>query len=664
MHHIEKFLEAKSIALIGATDRPLSVGRALVENLIPFNGKTFFINPNKESLFGKPCYKSIKEIKEPIDLAIICIKAAYVLEAIKEIGTHGIKAAIIISAGFKEMGEEGLKLENALLDIARAYQIRIIGPNCLGMISPTIGLNATFSKTMAFSGNVAFISQSGAMCTSLLDFANDKKLGFSAFISVGSMSDLEFADFIDYFANDHKTDLILLYMESLGTASRLLMAAKKASFKKPIVALKPGRSEAAALAAASHTGSLVGSDTAVEALLDEAHILRALTMEEFFDLFLYYALEKGPENDKIAVITNAGGMGVLTADAIELGNATALPPIDLLGDALSIDYEKAYEKVKQEGEAGSIIAIASPQSMTPFDEIAQHFIEHKDSIPLVVSFVGEELVKEGVTALKKEGLIHIPTPDRAAHLLTKVIDYQKKIDRASSIPDKHGQKRSTLSPLPPLGARKLLTEYESKEFLQKNGLPVVETILANDEKGAVSAARSIGYPVCVKLNSTTITHKSDVGGVILNLRSDHEVEQAFNTIKKKVEAFEGVTVQKMANLKGGIELIFGLIVDPQVGPLVTFGSGGINVELYKDVAFGIPPLTKEQSLDLFEKTQIIKALKGYRNLGPINLDKLATLFMRFSEIVYNCDSLQELDLNPLIATKEDILILDARIVIR
>jgi acetyltransferase len=665
MKSLASFLHPHAVVFVGATDKEGSVGRAIVENLLDFEGRLYLINPKRKEVLGHPCHASILDIDQPVDLAVIAIKAELVPETLIQLGKKHIKSAIIISAGFKEVGEEGQELENRILAIAKEYGIRIIGPNCLGVMSPYSNLNATFAKNMAHAGGVGFISQSGAMCTSMLDYANDMGIGFSAFISVGSMSDVEFKDCIEYLAHDPKTHSIFLYMETIGNAEEFIRICQSTSFKKPIVAIKPGRSEAARIAAASHTGSLVGSDTAVEAVFHKGLVLRAETMEEFFDLFIYYSLEEVPQGDRIGIITNAGGMGVLTTDAIELNGAKALPPIDVLGDATEEAYRKALEELKDKNSIDALIVIGSPQSMTDFVKIAEVVQEIQGKIPVCCSFVGQKQTLEGVKFLKKNRIPHFSTPDRAAKILAKIIEHEKKIQLAQKNPCFLGKKLSKEINLPDTKGRTLLTEFESKELLARAGLPVVKTVLAFSKQEAMEAAEKIGFPCVVKLNSTTISHKSDVGGVKLNLQNTIEVGMAYEDIASKIQmGFEGVTVQKMCNLKGGIELLFGMIRDPMAGPLVSFGSGGIAVELYKDVVFAIPPLSPEEALLLFEKTKIDHALEGYRNLGPVDKRKLAEFFSLFSLFVASRPEIVELDINPLIALPKEFLILDARIVLR
>ena len=665
MKSLASFLHPHAVVFVGATDKEGSVGRAIVENLLDFEGRLYLINPKRKEVLGHPCHASVLDIDQTVDLAVIAIKAELVPETLVQLGKKHIKSAIIISAGFKEVGEEGQELEKKILAIAKEYGIRIIGPNCLGVMSPYSNLNATFAKNMALAGGVGFISQSGALCTSMLDYANDLGIGFSAFISVGSMSDVEFKDCIEYLAHDPKTHSIFLYMETIGNAEEFIRICQSTSFRKPIVAIKPGRSEAAKIAAASHTGSLVGSDTAVEAIFHKGLVLRADTMEEFFDLFIYYSLEETPQGDRIGIITNAGGMGVLTTDAIELNGAKALPPIDVLGDATEAAYRKAFEELKDKNTIDALIVIGSPQSMTDFVKIAEVVQEIQGKIPVCCSFVGRKQTLDGVKFLKKNRIPHFSTPDRAAKILAKIIEHEKKIQLAQKNPCFLGKKLSKEISLPNTKGRTLLTEFESKELLARAGLPVGKTILALSKQEAMEAAEKIGFPCVIKLNSTTISHKSDVGGVKLNLQNTKEVGIAYEDIASKIQTgFEGVTVQKMCNLKGGVELLFGMIRDPMAGPLVSFGSGGISVELYKDVVFANPPLSPEEALILFEKTKIDHALKGYRNLGPVDKRKLAEFFSLFSLFVASRPEIVELDINPLVALQKEFLILDARIVLK
>ncbi len=664
MQSLAPFLHPNGVVFVGATEKEGSVGRAIVENLLNFEGKLFLINPKRKEVLGYPCLSSIQEIDQHVDLAVIAIKATFVPETLIELGKKNIRNVIIISAGFKEAGEEGIRLEHEILKIGKEYSIRIIGPNCLGVMSPYSNLNATFASNMALAGGVAFISQSGAMCTAMLDYAHDIGVGFSAFISVGSMSDVEFKDCIEYLSHDPKTHTIFLYMETIGNTREFIRICRHASFKKPIIAIKPGRSEAAREAAASHTGSLVGSDTAVEAIFDKGLILRAETMEDFFDLFTFYSLEEAPKGDRIGIITNAGGMGVLTTDAIETNGAISVPPIDVLGDATDKEFRAAWEEVKKLQNMDALITIASPQSMTDFVKIAELNKEIQGQIPQCVSFVGKKLPQEGVKFLKKNHIAHFSTPDRAAKVLARVIQQTKKVQHALHTPSLIDALVDKPITLPETHGRTLLTEYESKNLLERAGLPVVKTLLAHTKEEAVKAARQIGFPVVVKLNSTTITHKSDVGGVKLNLQSAEDVAKAFDEIHHAVKhGFEGVTVQQMCNTKGGIELLFGMFYDPSSGPMISFGSGGIMVELYKDVTYTIPPVSAEEALTIFERTHIDHALKGYRNLGPVDRHRLAKAFSLFSTFIAANPKIIELDINPLIVTKTEMMILDARIVI-
>lgn len=655
MNSLDSFFYPSSIALIGATDRSDSVGQALALNLSSFPGDLYFVNPNRQTLYNEPCYPSIESIEPPIDLAVVAIKAPMVPKTVEQLGRKGVRAAIILSAGFKEEGEAGKKLEEETLSAAKKGNVRLIGPNCLGLLFPATHLNASFAPWMPVNGKAAFISQSGALCTSLLDYAKAQGIGFRAFISIGSMADLEFADFIEYFSEDRETSFLLLYIENLGDYDRFLYAAKRCAKKKPIIALKPGRSKAAAQAAASHTGSLIGSDHAVETFLQESLILRANTLEDFFDLFSYYSLEKEPLNDRIAIITNAGGLGVLATDAIELGGAISLPPIDLLGDASSADYEKACKEVHQAQKAGSIIAIASPQSMTAFDKIAEVLIEQKHSAPLVTSFLSNQS-QSTMERLKEQQLLSIPAPDRAAKLLTEIISYRKRVKYALSRQDHHSRKKREIPSFHSTSS--LISEYEAKSFLKKEGFPVVETYLVTSPEELLNKSKEMEFPLCLKLHSLTISHKTDVNGVFLNLKTQDELLAAYKALSKII-GFEGATLQKM--IPKGIEVLFGSIRDPEVGPLVSFGSGGVWVELYKDIAFAIPPLSEEQCLDLFKKTEVSSLLQGYRNQEGVDQQQLADLFARFSNLIYDCPWIVEMDLNPVVLTKKEIYILDARI---
>ncbi len=696
-HSLDSFFKPKNIAIIGATEKESSVGRTLLENLMQgFKGEVFAVNPSREAVLGYPCYKSVLDIPKKIDLAIIITPAKTVPGIIEACTRASIPAAIIISAGFKESGAEGIKAEEEVLRLARIGGMRIIGPNCLGLMNPLIGMNATFAADSALPGQLAFISQSGAMCTAVLDWSLREKIGFSSFISIGSMSDINFGDLISYLGSDSATSAILIYMETIGDARSFLSAAREVALTKPIIVIKAGRTAAAATAAASHTGSLAGSDDVFNAAIRRAGVLRAWSIEELFDMALALSKQPRPKGPNLTLITNAGGPGVLATDATILSGCTmALPPtgtidklseflpaawshanpVDLLGDASPEMYAQVTELIHGQAWSDGIVIILSPQSMTNPTKTAQllssAIANNPSKIPILASWMGGKSVEEGAKILNAAGIPTYPYPDNACKTFGKMWEHQQLINllyatptlRAPSLPLAYEQTERLLAKVRSEG-RTLLTEEESKRILKLYGIPVVETLVATNADEAIAAAESIGYPIVVKLHSETITHKSDVGGVKLNLKNSTDVARAFAEIKGAVPSadFLGVTVQPMVQM-GGYEIILGSSVDPQFGPVLLFGTGGKLVEVYKDSALALPPLNSTLARHLMEQTKIYTALQGVRGEKAVSLDRLESILIAFSQLISAHPLIKESDINPLLVSSETMIALDARFVL-
>lgn len=641
---LEYFFNPSSVALVGATEKEHSVGRTILNNLIssPFKGKIYPINPKYKELLGIPCFPSIGACG-PVDLAVIVTPSSAVPALVKDCVAHGVKAIIIISAGFKELGEAGLKLEQEVLDNIRGTGIRIIGPNCLGLMSPASALNATFAAGMALPGHIAFISQSGALCTSVLDWSLQEKIGFSGFVSIGSMSDVNFGDLIEYFGKDPHTNSILIYMETVGDARSFLSAAKKVALTKPIIIIKPGKTQAAAKAAASHTGSLAGSDEVLEAALERVGVLRVSTISQLFDIAAALAKQPRPKGPNLTIITNAGGPSVLATDkAVSTGaQMTVLPektiellstflpsawshanPVDILGDAGPATYAKTIELIAQDPATDGMLVILTPQDMTDPTKTADAIIPYaKMDKPLLASWMGGHTVEKGYEKLNNAGIPCYQYPDQAAEVFAMMHRHEEELKALYETPIerpsfKHENDIASLFAQVYKEKRTLLTEFESKKILEAYGIPTVKTVLAHTEEEAAKAAEKIGYPIVVKLHSETITHKSDVGGVKLNLKSKEAVIEAYRSILASVtklhgkEHFQGVTVQQMISLEG-YELILGSKVDIQFGPIIVFGTGGQLVEVYKDSAIGLPPLNSTLAQKMMKKQKSMKLLKVY-----------------------------------------------------
>jgi acetyltransferase len=702
---LSAFFAPQAVAVIGATDRPGSVGRTLLWNLIssPFGGTVFPINPKRRSVLGIRAYASILETPEPVDLAIIATPAPTVPGLIQDCITAGVGGVIVLSAGFKEVGPEGIALENQIRDLLKQSRLRLIGPNCLGLMNPLNGLNATFASTPARPGNVGFISQSGALCTAVLDWSLQENVGFSAFVSIGSMLDVDWGDLIYYLGDDPRTQSIVIYMESIGNARSFLSAAREVALTKPIIVIKAGRTAAAAQAAASHTGSLAGSDAVLDAAFRRCGVLRVNQIAELFDMAEVLAKQpQRPKGPRLAIITNAGGPGVLATDAlIATGGKLAtlsddtvgtldsfLPthwshsnPIDLLGDADPDRYSKALDVAIQDPNSDGLLVILTPQAMTDPTQTAEKLKQSAQNSgkPILASWMGGAEVTSGETILNRANIATYRYPDAAARLFNFMWKYSYNLRGLYETPalsplEVDAGERShidTLIQSARAEGRTTLTELESKQILRAYGIPTVESRTAATAEEAVACAEAIGYPVVVKLVSKVITHKTDVGGVALNLRNAEDVRGAYGAIAATVtaqagpEAFEGVTVQPMINRDESYEVIIGSSVDAQFGPVILFGAGGQLVEVFQDSAVALPPLNSTLARRLMEQTRIYPALQGVRGRSAADLPGLEQLLVRFSQLVLEQPLIAELDINPLLVSAADsphpLLALDARV---
>ncbi|MFN5836971.1 MAG: bifunctional acetate--CoA ligase family protein/GNAT family N-acetyltransferase, partial [Pseudanabaena sp.] len=684
----------------GASEREGSVGRTLLWNLIrsPFGGTVFPVNPQRHSVLGIKSYRDIASVPEIVDLVIIATPAATVPQVIRECVAVGVKGAIIISAGFKEIGEQGAALEQEVLAEARKGGMRIIGPNCLGLMNPLAGLNATFAGTSARSGNVAFISQSGALCTSILDWSLGENVGFSAFVSIGSMLDVGWGDLIEYLGDDPHTHSIVLYMESIGNAHAFLSAAREVAMDKPIIVLKVGHTEAAAKAAASHTGALTGSDEVLNAAFRRCGVLRVHTISDLFDMAETLAKQPRPKGNRLSIVTNAGGPGAIATDALISGGGTLselapetiqklnqfLPaqwshhnPIDILGDASSDRYAQTLEVVADDPNSDAMLVILTPQAMTNPTQTAEKLKSYsKLGKPILSSWMGGAEIAAGTEILNQANIPTFPYPDTAVRLFNYMWRYTynlKGIYETPSLPvdsDLHAPDRQLAERILTQATksdRYLLTEYESKNLLAAYGIPTVPTEIATSDIEAVEIADRFGYPVVLKLHSEKITHKTDVGGVRLNLEDAAAVTRAFMAIAAKVrtidpEAFLGVTVQPMVKMEG-YELILGSSLDPQFGEVMLFGMGGQLVEVFKDRALALPPLNTTLAKRMMEQTRIYEALQGVRGRKAIDLAKLEQLLVNFSQLVVEQPQIREVDINPLLVSEDGMIALDARVVL-
>ncbi len=699
------FFAPKSVAIIGASETPGSVGRTLLWNLLssPFGGTVYPVNPRRPSVLGIRAYPSIREVPERPDLAVICTPAPGVPALVRECVEAGVPCAIIISAGFKETGAAGVELERQIQEIARG-KMRIIGPNCLGVMSPLSGLNATFAARMAKPGRVACLSQSGALLTAILDTSLQEEFGFSAFVSLGSMLDVGWGNLISYPGDDPRTESILIYMESVGDARAFLSAAREVALSKPIIVIKAGRTGAAAQAAASHTGTLAGSDDVLDAAFKRCGVLRVDRIAELFSTAEVLAKQPTPRGNRLMIVTNAGGPGVLATDALlggdgELATLSAatmteldavLPapwshgnPVDVLGGAGPERYAQAVEIVAKEDEADALLVILTPQAMTDSTLTAQALKPYAKTAgkPILAAWMGGADVEAGRAILRRAEIPDFLYPDaavRAFNLLWRYSDNLRLLYETPSLPapgdgdapDSAGAAR-LIESVRASGCT-LLTEAESKELLLLYRIPTVPTRVATTPTEAATFAREQGSPSVLKLHSFTVTHKTDVGGVKLGLENENDVRRAFGEIQTSLanalgenaarEAFAGVSVQPMVKLDG-YELIVGCSPDAQFGPVLLFGSGGQLVEIYKDSALALPPLNSTLARRMMEQTRIFSALQGVRGRAPVDIGALEQLLVRFSTLVVEQSRIKELDINPLVASPDGLIALDARVVL-
>lgn len=700
-HPLDAIFAPRSVAVIGASDRAGSVGRAVLWSLVsnPFGGTVYPISDKRSSVLGIKAYKSVADLPETVDLAVVITPAATVPAIIGDCVQAGVRGAIVISAGFKEHGEKGKELERQILERIQGTGLRLIGPNCLGVMNPISGLNATFASNIARPGNVGFISQSGALCTAILDWAQKEMVGFSSFVSVGSMLDVGWGDLIDYLGNDPRTQSIIMYMESVGDARSFLSSAREVSLNKPIIVIKAGRTEAAAQAAASHTGSLTGSDEVLDAAFRRCGVLRVQTIADLFYMAEVLAKQPRPKGPRLAIVTNAGGPGVLAADGLlsnggQLAQLSAesmealnqlLPPhwshnnpIDVLGDALPDRYAKVIDIAARDPNIDGLLAITCPQGMAEPSATAEHLkpYAHSTGKPVLASWMGGSAIAAGTDILNQAGIPTFQFPDTAARVFCYMWRYSYALrglyetpvlrEEADEGPDR--VRALQIIENARRAGRTLLTEIESKQLLAAYGLPTVQTEVANSVDEAVEQAGGIGYPVVLKLLSETITHKTDVGGVQLNLRDEAAVRGAYQAIQSAVWEkagdghFLGVTVQPMMKLEG-YELIVGSSLDPQFGPVLLFGTGGQLVEVFKDRSLALPPLNTTLARRMMEQTRVFSALEGVRGRKPVDLAALEEFLVRFSHLVVEQPRIREIDINPVLASPERLIALDARVVL-
>ena len=701
MERIKLFFAPSSIALIGATDRDRAVGKVALENLLLTKDKLkiYPINPNRDKVFDLTCYPSVSSLEEPPDLAVIITPAETVPDLVEECGKAGIKAIIIISAGFKEIGAEGQAREDKIADIARKYNIRIIGPNCMGLIRPSANLNTTFTRRMPKPGYVAFLSQSGALGSGVLDWAISKNIGFSAVVSLGSMLDVDFGDLIDFFGEDPETKSIIIYLEYIGNAKKFLSAARGFARTKPIIVLKPGKFQESAKAAKSHTGAIVGDDSYYDAIFRRAGAVRVEEIEDLFNCASILNTARLPKAPNLAIITNAGGPAVLATDTLlsrggklaqlseetlsKLGeflppNWSKSNPVDILGDADPQSYVKTIEVVNKDPEVNGVLIIYTPQGGASPTETAKAVTEYvkKARKPTLVALIGNTEVAKARQLLYESEIPTYEFPENAIRTYLYMYEYARNLEilyqTPEELPIEMGAPKNHLKTLirkAVSDGRTLLSGEDSRKFLTTYRIGSVSPHLAKNVKDVERIAQEIGYPLAMKVSSPDIVHKSDVGGVILNIHSSDEAKKAFTDIIENIKGhrpdaqIDGVSVQQMIT-DYDYELIVGSKKDPSFGPVIMFGLGGVEAEFFKDVAVALPPLNQVLARRLLEQTNIYRLLsEGFRTKPPANLRLLDETLVKISNLVIDFPEIKEIDINPLVVTSDATIALDSRVVL-
>jgi len=700
-HYLAPLFTPDSVALFGASDREDSVGGIVFRNLLSsgYQGKIYAINPKHSEVQAQKALASLDDVEGPVDVAVVATPASTIPAIVEACGEHGIRMMLILSAGFREIGPQGRQLEDRVTQLVKRYRIRLMGPNCLGIIRPDKKLNITFGHNNAQPGNLAFVSQSGAICTAILDWAEKNDIGFSAVVSTGIAADLDFGDYLDYLVADPKTRSILLYIEGIINSRQFMSSLRAAARVKPVIALKVGRHAAGAEASMSHTGALVGSDETFSAALSRSGVLRVKSIGQLFAAAkaLSSSHYRGA-SEQLVIITNGGGPGVMAADratdqGIELSTLgpetiaalnEVLPavwshgnPVDIIGDAPPERYQQAVDICLEDPGVGGAIVILTPQAMTQPTQVAEALIEsaEKSNKPIMTSWMGGKQVEEARQLFNNARIPDFRTLENAVDAFSFIARYNRnqrlllqtpaRLTRGQVPPDTEGARLIIEGVL--TEQRKILTEPESIAVLKAFRIPAVQNAVARSANESLIIAESIGFPIAMKVLSTDISHKSDAGGVRLNINTAHEVRGAYRELIDQVKAnspdanISGVTVQKMYRSPNGRELMIGIIRDPVFGPVISFGSGGTNVEIMGDSAISLPPLNRRLARDLINRTRVSRLLGAFRNMPPVDMEMLIDVLLRVSSMACELPWIQEMDINPLIMDEKEILAVDARI---
>ncbi|BAT72340.1 hypothetical protein TST_1554 [Thermosulfidibacter takaii ABI70S6] len=686
---MDNFFKPKSVAIVGATASEKKVGYAVLRNILKsgYKGAIYPVNPKRKEIMGLEVYNSISQLPETPELAVLVVPPESCIAAIDELGKMGTKAFLVISAGFKETGEYGKQLEEKLVCTARKYDASIIGPNCLGIMDTHTPINATFATVTPPKGNVAVISQSGALLSAFFDWSIDEGVGFSKVISLGNQSDLDQSDFLEYLAEDPETDVVLLYVEGIKKGTKFIKAIKKASSQKPVLILKVGRSEAGARASSSHTGSVTGSHDAYKAAVKKGGALSVETMEDLFIAAKIFSRYRPQTVKNVAILTNAGGPGIIATDALEsssinlakLSEETKQPlkkvlppmasvnnPVDVIGDADALRYKNALEILLSSEETDSVIVLLTPQLMTEIAETARVIARHKNSKPIVAAFMGRHRVSEGIEILKSNGIPNYEFPEHTVKAFDFMNLYLERKEGYSLQADVTITERKLEAIKEKvegysLNNIKYLDEFPSLEIIELAEIPTPKRVLAKSEDEAVEAAQRIGFPVVMKVSSPKALHKSDIGGVVTGVNGIEEVKKYFNKLNNLVPETRGVLVEETA--PDGIDLIVGFKKDPTFGAVVVVGLGGIYVEILKDIAHGIAPLSTKEATAMLKSLKSYPVLEGARGSIKVDVELLAEIISKFSVLAASIEELKEGEINPLRATADRIIALDARFIL-
>jgi acetyltransferase len=699
-HHLEALFSPQNVAVFGASEKAHGVGTRVFQNLVQanFRGNLFPLNPKHKKIQGHRCYADLSEINTAIDLAIIATPAKTVVDIIRSCGEHGVPAAIVLSAGFREVGGQGQQMEQTLVNTARHYGIQLLGPNCLGLMRPGIGLDATFLDTFATDGGLALVSQSGALCTAILDWSRPHKLGFSTVVSLGNAADIDFGDVLDYLATDPKTDAILLYVEGIHDARAFMSGLRSAARVKPVIVLKVGRHDSGSRAATTHTGAMIGSDNAFDAALERAGVVRAMTFGQLFAAAAILSSGKRVSGNRLAIVTNGGGPGVLATDRAEdmgvvlatLGAETlavldeSLPahwshgnPVDILGDAPPEKYGEAVEACLKDPGVDGVLALLTPQAMSGPTEAAEMVVEvarkYKGK-PVIACWMGETKVRDARDVFSSNQVPNFLTPERAIEAFAYLCHYHRNQQLLLQTPSPMAESR----PADVEGARmiieavltenrKMLSDTESKAILKAFRIPCTPTLEARSAAEALIHAELVGFPVVMKVSSPQISHKSDVGGVKMNILNAPDVRMTYKSLVDEAQRLKpdaeirGVTIEPMVSGTDLRELMVGVMRDSVFGPVVAFGAGGTMAEILRDNAVAIPPLNRVLAQRLIDRTRVTNLLGPFRKMEAVNKSEVENVLLRISEMACELPHIQELDINPLFADKDGVMVVDARI---